>query len=76
VHFGAKPYRELMPSMPNKIEFMNIGVQQNKTLLIVGAMAFAFAALNLGFLLFARFKEKQSANHFPAESSGEPRPTG
>jgi len=57
-YYAASPYRALLASVPTRLEYTQIAVQQSHTLLLVSSASVCFSFLALGFLLYARFQKK------------------
>lgn len=59
VHYAAKPYRALAASAPDRLAFLQIGLQQSQTILLVSCVCVGFSLLGIGCLLHHLTRRKE-----------------
>jgi hypothetical protein len=55
---AARPYRALAASVPDRLAFTQIGVQQSQTLLMVSYASVGFSLLGIGCLIYHLTRRK------------------
>jgi hypothetical protein len=57
-HYGASPYRALVAQLPDRGAFLQIGLQQSQTLLLVSYITVGFSALGLAAMIYGLVRRK------------------